>query len=134
MNRLNLILALMALNLSPNPARSDEPSAGWILYSWQTNHGWYYALLPGSHAPSKRWADLNLVKVSGWDALRTRLRNIRAGERLAFGTAEEIADVPNARLIEVPRTEIRRKIRAFSKEQGFEVGSSLPPARSTLSD
>jgi hypothetical protein len=141
--RLALTTALTliaALNLNPNldlnRARADEtPVKKWVLYSWQTNKGWNYALLPRpSVEHSKRWAELNLVKVSGWDALKSRLKNIRSGEHLAFGTAEEIDDLPAARLLEVPRTEVRRKIRAFSKEHGFELGSSLPRARSTISD
>jgi hypothetical protein len=133
-----LILGMLlgtALYASPSRAADEPASKGWVLYSWQTNKGWCYALLPRNAAEhSKRWADLNLVKVSGWDALKTRLRNIRSGEHLAFGTAEEIDDLPQQRLLEFPRTEIRRKIRALSKERGFDLGSILPGARSTLSD
>ena|SRR5581483_1140426 len=132
-----LLLALnLNLNLDLDLARADEtPGHSWILYSWQTNKGWNYALLPKAGTETvKHWADLNLVKVKGWEALRTRLANIRAGEHLAFGTADEIDDLPAQRLLEFPRTDIRIKIRKFSKERGFDIGSMLPRAKSTISD
>jgi hypothetical protein len=131
-----LTLALLAmLAARPGLAEIENPGRGWVLYSWQTNKGWFYALLPKPAVEhSKHWAELNLVKVAGWEALRTRLSNIRSGEHMAFGTAEEIDDLPSQRLIEFPRTDIRIKIRRYSKERGFDLGSILPPARSTLSN
>ena len=134
MKMIRISLVLLALVLA-GPARAESTPAnkGWILFSWQTNKGWQYALLP-NQGTEKRWADINLVKVHGWDALKTRLRNIHSGEHMAYGTRDDIEDIPRERLMEVPRTNIRYEIRKLAKERGFDVGSPLPKAKATISD
>jgi hypothetical protein len=123
---------LVALTLSL-VAHAESTPGGWILFSWQTNKGWQYALLP-NQGRDKHWADLTLVKVHGWDALKSRLMNIPPGSHLAYGGKDEIEDVPSDRLMEVPRTNIRYEIRKLGKARGFNVGSSLPKAKTTISD
>jgi hypothetical protein len=132
------LAALLAISAAQAPfadeadAVSDAAPKGWVLFSWQTNKGWYFSLLPGTNR-TKSWTEVNLAKVLGFDALKGKLRNIGAGERLEYGAPVHIADLPSDRTLENPTTEVRRQIARISREAGFKVGQ-LPRKTPTIKD
>src|SRR5438067_2164662 len=78
--------AVMALLSAELPARAEViqgTAKSWVLFAWETNRGWYFSLLPNTEH-GKRWAEVNVAKVLGWDALRPKLKNLQPGERLSF--------------------------------------------------
>jgi hypothetical protein len=130
-----LIVAMLlsAPVMLPAAEESAPSMKGWVLFSWQTPKGWYFSLLPGSNR-AKSWGEVNLAKVQGWDALRNKLRNLQPGERLEFGSAVEVQDLPSERALVNPERDVRKKIVRLSKEVGFKVGSLTPKAATTLTD
>lgn len=99
---------------------------GWLLFSWHEGNKWYFSLLPGTNR-SRHWSEVNLAKVTGWDALRLRLENLSPGEDLTYGESAHVEDANRGlpKLSEPPRP-IQRKLSAFVTGHGLKFLKTVP--------
>ncbi len=63
--------------------RSGQPNfKGSELYSWPTDQGWRYSLLPGTNR-NKNWAEVQKAGVS-FESLTARLKLLAVGEMISW--------------------------------------------------
>ena len=126
MNRRQFLGAAFFAALGPSALaqkRTNQPNfKGTELYSWSTEQGWRYALLPGTNR-NKSWVEVQEAGVSFEDLL-SRLKLLAVGEMISWTHHAE--DAPPQTLRLSPRW---REIEELCESHGMQVFVEGRPAR-----